>query len=165
MLIAKCRPYHARTVRHSLLRMSDEKSVFKIYYISILGRDQPDQYEWEYCPHTQYSFEKVFLSGKHEGIGFVIAFLHITKVFRFSPYVETILDVSEFHTVDMHHMNCSRGDGSHEFACYAESIISADEYEAWANATTVEEYIAFRCNKTDFPIVSYTKLTTYWKQV
>jgi hypothetical protein len=145
--------------------MSDEKSVFKIYYISIIGRDKPEQFEWKHCLHTQEGFEKTFLAGGHEGIGFVIAFPHITKIFRFSPYNETILDVSEFHTVDMNPKDCSRVDGSHEFACYAESVISADEYEAWANATTVKDYIAFRCRKTDFSIASNIKLTTYWEQV
>lgn len=165
MLITKCKPYHARIVGQSIFRMSDEKSVFKIYYISIIGRDKPEQFEWEHCLHTQEDFEKVFLSGQHEGVGFVVAFPHITKVFRFSPYVETSLDVSEFHTIDMRSNDCSRGDGSHEFACYAESVISADEYEAWANATTIENYIAFRCCKADFPIASNVKLTTYWERV
>jgi len=165
MLISNCQPYHACTVGQSLIRMPDEKSAFKIYYISIMGRDKPEQYEWEHCLYKQDDFEKVFLFGKHEGIGFVTAFPHITKVFRFSPCAETILDVSEFHTADMQPKDCSRGDGSHEFACYAESIISADEYDAWANALTVEKYIAFRCNKTDFSLVSNTKLTAYWKQV
>jgi len=142
--------------------MPDGKSVFKVYYISVIGRDKPEQYEWAHCPHTQDDFEKMFLAGKQEGIGFVLAFPHVTKVFRFSPYMETILDVSEFNTVDMQPKDCSREDGSHEFACYAESAISADEYAAWSKAATVAEYIEFRSEKTDFPIANNAKLAAYW---
>lgn len=163
MQIAKCRLYHARTFKQSLLRMPDGKSVFKIYYISIIGRDTPEKFEWERAPHAQAGFEKLFLSGNHEGMGFVTAFPHITKIYRFSPYAETILDIGEFHTADMLHKDCSRNDGSHEFACYAESAISADEYEAWAKALTVEEYIAFRCMKTNFPVASNVKMAEYWE--
>lgn len=162
MLISKCKSYHARTDGQSLLQMPDKKSVFKIYYLSVIGRDTPEQFEWEHCSHTQDDFEKTFLSGEYEGIGFCTVFPHITKIFRFSPYAETILDVSEFHTKDMNPKDCSRGEGSHEFACYAEAIISADEFEAWAAAKTVEEYVTFRCNKVDFPILNNVKLANYW---
>lgn len=164
MLIAKCRPYHARTFKHSLLRMPDGRSVFKVYYISIIGRDSPEKFEWERCPRTQTDFERTFLSGNHEGIGFVTAFPHITKIFRISPYAETVLDVSEFQTANMLRIDCSRDNGTHEFACYAESVIAADEHEAWANAATVEDYLAFRCSKTDFPVANNVKLATYWSQ-
>jgi hypothetical protein len=57
-----------------------------------------------------------------------------------------------------------RGDGSREFACYAEAVIAADEYRAWARVATVEEYLAFRCDKTDFPVASNTKLAVYWEE-
>ena len=68
--------------------MPDGKSVFKIHYISIMGRDKPELYEWEHSPFTQLDFEQFFLSGAHEGIGFVTAFPHISKIFRFSPYAD-----------------------------------------------------------------------------
>jgi hypothetical protein len=164
MQIAKCKTYHAIAAGQSLLWMPDKKSAFKIYYISIIGRDRPDQYEWEHCHQTPVSFEKAFRMGQHEGIGFVMAFPHMTKVFRFSPHNETMLDVIEYGTEDMQPKDCSRGDGSHEFACYAEAMIAADEYEAWAKATTVEEYLAFRSNKTGFPVIGNAKLNSYWEQ-
>ena len=164
MQIAVCRPYHAQTVGQSLLRMPDGKSVFKVYYVSIIGRDRPEQYEWQRCPLTQDSFEKAFLLSGHEGIGFVIAFPHVTKIFRFSPYMETVMDVSEFHTEGMRSRDSLRDDGSREFACYAEAVIATEEYCAWARVATVEEYLAFRCDKTDFPVASNTKLAVYWEE-
>ena len=164
MQITPCRTYHAQMVGQSVLRMPDGKSAFKVYYISVIGRDTPERFEWEHCPRTQKSFEKAFLAGGHEGIGFAIAFPHVTKIFRFSPAMESIMDVREFHTEGMRHMNCSRGDGYHEFACYAEAVIAAHEYHAWAKAGTVEDYLASRCDEADFPVVSNTKLATYWNR-
>lgn len=165
MKISTCRPYHAKAVDQKLLQMPDGKSVFKVYYLSIIGRDKPEQYEWEHSPWTQKDFEKNFLAGNYEGIGFVTAFPHVTKIFRFSPYSETILDVIEFSTKDMQLKDCSRPDKSHEFACYAEALIAADEYRAWATVKTVEEYFAFRCSINDFPVISNTKLAEHWEQV
>jgi len=163
--IATCRPYHAQTIGQSVLRMPDGRSAFKVYYISVIGRDKPEVFEWQHCPRTREDFEKTFLAGSHEGIGFVIAFPHVTKIFRFSPAMETIMDVREFHTEGMRQMDCSREDGYHEFACYAEAAIAADEYRAWARAATVEEYLAFRSPAADFPVASNTKLAAYWKGV
>ena len=52
MQISPCRMYHAQTVGRSLLRMPDGKSAFKTYYISVIGRDKPELYEWRRCPRT-----------------------------------------------------------------------------------------------------------------
>jgi hypothetical protein len=143
--------------------MPDGKSVFKVYYISVIGRDKPEQFEWARAPRTQHDFEQAFLAGGYEGIGFVLAFPHVTKIFRFSPSAETLMDVREFHTQGMRPMDCSRGDGFHEFACYAEAAIAADEYDAWARAKSVEEYLPFRSGKADFPVASSAKMANYWQ--
>jgi len=165
MQIAACRSYHAETVGQSILRMPDGKSAFKVYYISVIGRDRPELYEWQHSPRTQAQFEKTFLAGGYEGIGFAVAFPHVTKIFRFSPAMETIMDVREFHTEGMRPMDCTRGEGYHEFACYAEAAIAADEYRSWARAATVEEYLAFRATAAEFPVASNTKLAAYWKRI
>jgi hypothetical protein len=143
--------------------MPDGKSVFKVYYISVIGRDTPERFEWAHSPRTQHDFEQAFLAGGYEGVGFVIAFPHVTKIFRFSPSAETLMDVREFHTEGMRPMDCARGDGFHEFACYAEAAIAADEYDAWARAKTVEEYLPFQSRKADFPVASHQKMATYWQ--
>ncbi|MCJ7433361.1 MAG: hypothetical protein MUO77_07730 [Anaerolineales bacterium] len=75
------------------------------------------------------------------------------------------MDVTEFSTKSMQLKDCSRPDKSHEFACYAETLIAADEYRAWAAGQTVEEYLSFRCNTVDFPVISNTKLASYWEKV
>lgn len=163
MQITACRAYHGQCVGRSQLRMPDGKSVFKVYYISVIGRDTPERFEWARAPRRQSDFEAAFLAGGYEGVGFVLAFPHVTKIFRFSPTAETIVDVREFHTEGMRPMDCSRGEGFHEFACLAEAAIAADEYDAWARAKTVEEYLVSRSQKADFPVVSHTKLGAYWQ--
>ena len=162
MNIPDCRPYHAVTSSMSLVQMPDGKSVHKIYYLSIIGRDKPELYEWERCAITKGEFEEAFRSGGHEGIGVVTDFPHITKVFRFGPSMETVLDIQEFDTDGMTVRDCSRDDGYHEFACYAEAVIAAEEYHAWAKAESVEEYLRTECDCTDFPVVSHSKLQTHY---
>ena len=162
MQIAPCRTYHAKTAGRALLRMPDGRSAFKIYYISVVGRPQRELFEWQHAPRSRKDFEEAFLTGGHEGVGFVLAFPHVTKIYRFSPAMETILDVRELNTEGMTPRDCSRGEGYHELACYAEAVIAADEYHAWGTAATVEEYLAFRSEAADFPVASNTKLATYW---
>lgn len=162
MRIAPCRTYHGKTVGRNVLRMSDGKSAFKVYYISVIGREKPELFEWERSSRSVADFERAFLAGGYEGIGFVLAFPHVTKIFRFSPGAETILDIREFHTDGMRPMDCGRGEGFHEFACYAEAVIAAEEYHAWAKAPTVEEYLATRSEAADFPVSNNAKLAVYW---
>lgn len=163
MIVKECKTYHAKVDRKNLIRMPDNKSVFKVYYVSIIKRDNPERYEWAHCTYTREDFEQEFINSGFEGIGFIISFPHITKVFRFSPYIETVLDVKEFKTEGLLPVDCSRIDGSHEFACYAESVISASEYAAWAKAKTVDDYIAFLSDNAEFVVEDNSKLKTYFK--
>jgi hypothetical protein len=162
MQIVSCQTYHGKTVGQVLLRMPDGRSVFKVYYISVVGRDTPETFEWGRSPRSVADFERAFLAGGYEGIGFVLAFPHVTKIYRFSPGAETIVDVREFHTDGMRPMACTRGEGYHEFACYAEAVIAADEYHAWAKARTVEDYLEARSEAADFPVSNNAKLAVYW---
>jgi hypothetical protein len=47
-------------------------------------------------------------------------------------------------------------------ACYAEAAIAADEYRAWAESGTVNDYLALGSDAADFPVVSNSKLAAYW---
>jgi len=97
-----------------------------------------------------------------EGVGFITAFPHMAKIFRFSPGAETVLDVRAFNPSDLEPKNLSRYGGFHEFACLAEGIISAGEYKAWAAAKDVEEYLSYRSDDRIFDILSSNKLKRYW---
>ena len=163
MQIPECRSYHAVTSSVSLVSMPDGKSALKVYYLSIIGRDTPELYEWERCALSKASFEEALRSSGQDGIGFVTAFPHITKIMRFGPGMETVMDIREFDTEGLKPRDCTREDGYHEFACYAEAVIAAEEYHAWAKEETVEGYLDYRCETTDFPVASNSKLKVYFE--
>ena len=163
MNISTCRRYHAISSGTKLLNMPEGKSVFKIYYLSIIGRDKPELYEWERCSISKDDFERRLISGDYPGVGFITAFPHIMKIFRFSPQMETVMDVKAFDPSTMTAIDCSRGDGYVEFACYAEAIIAADEYRAWAESASVSQYLDFICKEHDFPVAANSKMKEYWE--
>lgn len=161
MKVTACRTYHSKTVGGGLLRLPDGKSAFKVYYVSIIGRDEPSRFEWGKCALTAESFEAMVTKSGWEGVGFITAFPHITKVFRFAPSMETVMHVRAFNTTDLKPLSLEREDGFVEFACYAEAAIAADEYHAWAKAASVEEYLRFRSAFVDGPVKTNRKLAEY----
>lgn len=162
MQISDCRTYHSLTEARALARMPDGRSVFKMYYISIIGRADRARFEWSQSPFGPADFEASFQRGTFEGVGFVTAFPHITKIFRFAPSMETVLQVTAFNTRDLSPLNLGREDGYMEFACFAEAMIAADEYRAWAQALTVSDYLRAVSPFKDGPIVDSAKLKRYW---
>jgi len=141
--------------------MPDGVSAFKVYYLSLVGRDEPARYEWEHCARSPDDFAARLRAAGWDGVGFITAFPHLTKIFRFAPAVETVLHVRAFATADFAPLELERDDGYLEFACYAEAAIAADEYHAWAAAHTVEEYLGYFSPFTDGPVVSHAKLAAY----
>ncbi len=142
--------------------MPDGRSAFKIYFASIVGRDKPERFEWDQSTLTPVQFEGIFKQFAMPGVGFVTAFPHIAKIFRFGPASETILNVRAFSTPDLSNLALLRDDGFMEFACLAEALIAADEYGAWAKAASVEEYLQSWSAHADMPVSSNTKLAEYW---
>ena len=161
MRVVPCRTYHSRTVGSTLVRLPDGRSVFKVYYLSIIGRDNPERFEWDRCALKPAAFEVRLAKIGLEGVGFVTAFPHITKVFLFAPAMETVLHVLAFNTADLSPLSLGREDDYLEFACYAEAAIGADEYHAWARAQTVEDYLAYRSPFVDGPVKTNRKLAEY----
>jgi len=161
MNVKSCRPYHSRMIRKTWLRLPDNRSVFKLYFFSLIGRDEPERYEWDRSSLTPAAFEASLRTAALEGIGFITAFPHLTKVFRFAPSAETILHVRAFHTRDLSPLALEREDNYLEFACYAEAVIAADEYRQWAGARTVSDYLQALSDFPDGPVASHTKLAAY----
>jgi hypothetical protein len=162
MNVTPCRPYYARIVDRSLAVMATGKSRFKVYFVSIVGRDQPERYEWAHCGLEPAEFVRRFSAGSEEGVGFVTAFPHITKVFRFAPEAETLLNVRAFNTRDLTPIDLGRPAGYVEFACYAEAALAADEYHAWARARSVAEYLDVWSAQQEAPIADNAKMRTWW---
>ncbi len=160
MEVAVARGYEARLADRRLVRGRDGRSAFKLYRLDIVGRENPERYQWEESGLDPAELERRL--GRFEGVGFVTSFPHITKVFRFDPGVETVLTVRAFRTPGMEVLDLGRPEGFVEFACLAEALIAADEYRLWADKTTVEDYLASRGHFEAGTIRVHTKLRRYW---
>ena len=164
MKVEKCGTYHAKIEGCQLVKMPDGKSQFKVYFVSIIGRDNPSRTEWAHCGYSKESFVKDFQASGWEGVGFVTAFPHIIKVFRYSPKVEILQHVKAYDTKTGKPIGLDREDGFTEFACLAEALLANDEFIAWAKAQSVKEYMDFISKIDDAPVACNSKLKAYWEQ-
>jgi hypothetical protein len=156
-------PYHGVLSGREMFRGKDGKSAFKVYFIDIIGRKDPSRTVWAQCGVTKESFnERLAAVDGLEGVGFITAFPHIAKAFRFGPEAETVLNVRAWNSKDMTPLNLGRSQEYVEFACLAEAAIAAEEYLLWAHAKTVEEYLRDWAISTDWPVKQSDKLAEYW---
>lgn len=158
--IKPANPYAARPAGTAVYQ--NGLHVFKVYYADIYGRSEPERYEWDLCGRPRNSVLEALKQFNFEGVGFVVSFPHITKVFRFAPSAETIVHVRAYWTPDFAIVDLAREEGYMEFACYAEAIIAAEEYRSWAEALHVEEYLQRWCQWTDAPVREAAKLRQYF---
>ncbi len=91
--VLSCQPYHGISSGQTVLNMPDGQSVFKLYLLSIIDREEPTLYDWASSRLSISEFKVCFRERGYEGVGFVTAFPHITKIFRYAPEVETVVDV------------------------------------------------------------------------
>lgn len=162
MNIKPCGTYQAHIEDCTLVRMPDGKSAFKIYFVSIVGRPNRERFEWEHCPLNKASFVEAFRASGREGIGFVCAFPHITKVFVFPPRAEVLLDVCAFDTATGASISLEKENGYYEFACLAEAVIAQDEYLAWAAAADVAGYLEHVMPSGEAAVAANDKLARYF---
>lgn len=161
MEIKPCPPYDSRVDGRKLLRLPSGPSAFKIYYVSIPRVENPGRTDWAHSPLKQDGFEAALARLAPEGVGFVTAFPHITKIFRFAPSAETILHVKAYKTPGLEPLDLAKPDGYLEFACYAEAELARDEYALWAKAKTVEEYLGAFSHFAGGGIADNAKLAAY----
>ncbi len=94
MEVRETRSYDARLAHRCLVRGRDGRSAFKLYRLDLVGRANPERYQWQASgldpAELQRGLEPL------EGARFATSFPHITKVFRFDPGAETVLIVRAF---------------------------------------------------------------------
>lgn len=159
--IEPCKPYTARPAGTSMYRRGDH--AFKVYFVDIIGRDEPERYEWDRCGRDRTEVIDHLSSAQIEGVGFVVSFPHITKVFRYAPSAETIQHVRVFDTRDFSEIDLEREESYVEFACLAEAVIAAAEYRLWAEAETVRAYLARWTDWEQTGIHDSAKLAAYYE--
>jgi hypothetical protein len=160
--ITPCNSYAARPSGRELYRCGP--SCFKVYYVDIYGRQQPERFEWDLCGRPRTSVLERLEAAAIEGVGVVVAFPHITKVFRFAPSAETIMHVRAFWTPSFEEVDLRREEGYLEFACYAEAVIAAEEYRLWAEADSVEAYLTRWADWSDATVTDHAKLARHFAE-
>lgn len=159
-----CNTYHAVLSGKNMARGADGRSVFKVYFVDIIGRKDPTRTVWAQSGISKDGFAKSLAATEGvEGVGFVTAFPHITKVFRFGPEAETVLNVRAWNTRDLAPLDLKRSAGYVEFACLAEAAIAADEYRFWSEAETVAAYLDRWSAWSQGPVARHDKLAAYWR--
>ncbi len=158
-----CMPYDARLDGLELL--GDGTPRLKLYYVSIVGRDGPERYEWGRSPVDRNLLAERLLEAFGDGVGFGVAFPHIAKLFRFSPSAETVIDVAAFAVEPFGPLDLSAEGGFSQFGCLAETVIAAAEHEAWALAGSVEDYLRAACERDRFAIHDNAKLGRYAREL
>ena len=160
MEVELARNYDARLADRRLVRGQDGRSAFKLYRLDIVGRPEPQKYQWR-----ESGLDPERLEGRlqsFEGVGFATSFPHITKIFRFDPQAETVLTVRGFKTPGLTDLDLGRAEGFVEFACLAEALIAADEYRLWAENTAVERYLDSWSRFDAGAIRDHNKMHRYW---
>jgi hypothetical protein len=164
LTIKPCNTYHAVLSGKEMCRPAGGRSAFKVYFIDIIGRKDPARTVWAHSGIDRADFlARLARADGVEGVGFVTAFPHITKVFRHGPEAEVVMNVRAWNTRDLAPISLARSQDYVEFACLAEAVIAADEYLFWADARTVEEYLTRWSPFADGPIARNDKLLEYWK--
>lgn len=162
MNVKPCNTYAAKSAGTTVYR--DGRTAFKVYYVSIYGREHPERYEWDLCDLSCEAVVERLKELGIEGVGFVLAFPHIVKVFRFGPEAETLLNVRAFKPGDGEPIPLERAEGYTEFACLAEADVASREYLLWAAAESVEEYLGKLVTWGPLPIIDHEKLGRYWSE-
>lgn len=155
--VKKGNPYTSKVVGKTQIELADTKSAFKVYFIDIRGRDDRVKYEWEHCGRTQEQFLDQLHNLNPEGIGFVTAFPHITKVFQFGPTLETNLYTTAYKTENFEVLPLDYS-GATEVGCAAEILIAAEELRFWLEAQTVDDYLSRTCDAGDAAFEDHHKM-------
>ena len=155
--VKKGNPYTSKVVGKTQVAFEDSGSALKVYFIDIRGRDDRAKYEWSHCGRTQEDLLERLGQLKPEGIGFVTAFPHITKVFQFGPTVETNLYTTAYKTETFAELPLDYS-GATEVGCAAEILIAAAEMRFWLDAESVDEYLAQTCDAGDAAFRNHLKM-------
>lgn len=152
-------PYASRAVGTARLDLPDG-SAFKVYYLDIVGRPEPQRFEWAASGRDRAAaLEQLRVAGI-VGVGFVCLFPHIAKVFFFGEGCETNLYALAFRGDPFQPAPLDYARGV-EIGCAAEVEIAAQEFALWRKAKTVEEYLATCVDPPPCGFENHAKLREY----
>ena len=152
-------PYFARPAGVSRLDLPDG-SAFKVYFFDIIGRPEPEKYEWALAERSQDAALEQLKQADISGVGFICLFPHIAKVFFFGESMETNLYAEAFRGDPFQRAPLDYARGV-EVACAAEMDIAAKEFALWRAAATVADFLAEFVEPVECGFESNAKLRAY----
>ena len=152
-------PYTARPAGTARLERADG-SAFKVYYFDIVGRPEREKYEWALSARTKEQALEQLREAGVSGVGVIVLFPHIAKVFFFGECAETVLYAEAYRDDPFAPSALDYARGV-EIACAAEMDVAAKEFELWRRSETVEDYLAEFVAPVECGFASHTKLHAY----
>lgn len=152
-------PYTSRLVGTDMLELADG-SAFKVYWLDIAGRSEPEKYEWGASGRGQAAALSQLREAGVSGVGFICLFPHIAKVFFFGESLETNLYAQAFRG-DPFRLSGLDGPRGVEIGCAAEVDIAGKEFVLWRAAATVEGYLATFASAEACGFENHAKLREY----
>ena len=152
-------PYTSRLVGTDMLELADG-SAFKVYWLDIAGRSEPEKCEWGASGRDRDAALKQLGEAGVSGVGFICLFPHIAKVFFFGESLETNLYAEAFRG-DPFRPSSLDGARGVEIGCAAEVDIAGKEFALWRAAATVEEYLASFVEAEPCGFENHAKLGEY----
>ena len=154
--------YTSRPVGVALLRLSD-KSAFKVYFMDIVGREEPEKYEWEASGRDRGAAMEQLKGAGLTGVGFICLFPHIAKAFFFGECGETNLYAQAFRGDPFRPSALDYARGV-EVACAGEMDVAAREFALWRKCATVEAYLSEFVVPEECGFANHGKLREYASQ-
>ena len=121
--------YRSRCVGTTRLELGDG-SRFKVYVMEIVGRANPERYEWRFSPRTPDAALADLGAAGVSGVGFVCLFPHIAKVFTWGESLETNLYAQAWRGDPWARAPLEDARGA-EVACAGEMDVAAKEFLLW----------------------------------
>ena len=152
-------PYTSRPAGTAMLRL-DDGSAFKVYFLEIVGRDQPEKYEWQACGRDRQAAVAQLRDAGISGVGFICLFPHVAKVFFFGECAETNLYATALRGDPLRPSPLDDARGV-EIACAGEMDVAAREFALWRRCETVEDYLAESVEPETCGFANHAKLGQY----
>jgi len=152
-------PYTSRCIAKTKLDLPDGSS-FKVYFLDITGRSEPEKYEWDASGRDRHAALDQLAAAGIMGVGFICLFPHIAKVFFFGECAETNLYAQAFHGNPFAPSALDDARGV-EVACAGEMDIAAKEFLLWRESRSVEEYLDRFVDPETCGFENHAKLAEY----
>jgi hypothetical protein len=151
--------YQSRCAGTRRLELEDG-SRFKVYVLEIVGRANPERYEWRFSGRSPEQALAQLGRAGISGVGFICLFPHIAKVFFFGETLETNLCAQAWRG-DPWQRAALEDERGCEVACAGEMDVASKEFALWRETASVGAYLERFVTPEECGFRSHRKLLEY----